>query len=82
MDENSQSYKLMARPNILFIMTDDHASKAISAYNKTLIHTPYIDRLANEGVIFKNAFVKYKHWTSDGLTFTIHFLTLVIQMGM
>jgi len=44
-------------PNILFIMSDDHASKAISAYPGALISTPHIDRLANEGMIFRNAFV-------------------------
>lgn len=45
------------RPNILFLMTDDHANKAISAYHTGLIETPNIDRLADEGVIFENAFV-------------------------
>ncbi|MFC2125088.1 sulfatase [Bacteroidota bacterium] len=45
------------RPNILFIMSDDHANKAISAYHEGLIKTPNIDRLAKEGIIFENAFV-------------------------
>ncbi|NHA05356.1 sulfatase [Mucilaginibacter sp. HC2] len=45
------------RPNIIFIMSDDHASAAISAYNKTLIHTPNLDRIGNEGIVFKNCFV-------------------------
>jgi arylsulfatase A-like enzyme len=45
------------RPNIIFIMTDDHAYQAISAYNDRLIETPQIDRLANEGMIFSNACV-------------------------
>ena len=44
-------------PNILFIMSDDHTSKAISAYSDELISTPNIDRLANEGMIFRNSFV-------------------------
>lgn len=45
------------RPNIVFIMADDHAANAISAYNQqTPVATPNIDRLANEGVLFKNAF--------------------------
>jgi len=43
--------------NILFIMSDDHAEKAISAYSKDLINTPNIDRIANEGILFKNSFV-------------------------
>ena len=45
------------RPNILFIMSDDHAYQAISAYDDKLIETPNIDRIANEGIIFNNACV-------------------------
>ena len=37
-------------PNIVFIMSDDHAAHAISAYGSRLIKTPNIDRLANEGM--------------------------------
>ncbi len=46
-----------ARPNILFIMSDDHALRAISAYGNSLIGTPNIDRIAKEGILFRNAFV-------------------------
>ncbi|MBD0405066.1 sulfatase [Flammeovirga sp. EKP202] len=45
------------RPNILFIMSDDHAYQAISAYSDKLIKTPNIDRIANEGMRFDNACV-------------------------
>ncbi len=45
------------RPNILFIMSDDHTQKAISAYGHNLIQTPHIDRLAKEGVLFRSSFV-------------------------
>jgi arylsulfatase A-like enzyme len=45
------------RPNILFIMSDDHAYQAISAYSKRLTSTPNIDRIANEGMLFTNACV-------------------------
>ncbi|MEM9673228.1 MAG: sulfatase [Bacteroidota bacterium] len=44
-------------PNILFIMSDDHAYQAISAYSDQLIQTPNIDRLAEEGMLFTNASV-------------------------
>ncbi len=44
-------------PNIVFIMSDDHASQAISAYGSKLIQTPNIDRLAKEGMKFENCFV-------------------------
>ena len=46
-----------SKPNILFIMSDDHAYQAISAYSDKLIHTPNIDRIADEGVLFTNACV-------------------------
>ena len=45
------------KPNILFIMSDDHAYQAISAYDDKLIQTPNIDRIANEGILFNNACV-------------------------
>ncbi|MDT7829032.1 sulfatase [Pricia sp. S334] len=45
------------RPNILFIMSDDHAYQAISAYDDRLLKTPNIDRLAKEGIRFTNASV-------------------------
>ncbi|MBL8167205.1 MAG: sulfatase [Acidobacteria bacterium] len=45
------------RPNIVFIMSDDHAAHAISAYGSKLIQTPHIDRLAKEGMKFENCFV-------------------------
>ena len=45
------------RPNILFIMSDDHSERAISAYGSSLIQTPNIDRIADEGVMFSESFV-------------------------
>ncbi|MFC0261621.1 sulfatase family protein [Fontibacter flavus] len=45
------------RPNIIFIMSDDHAYQAISAYDYRLIQTPNIDRIANMGMLFTNASV-------------------------
>ena len=44
-------------PNIVFIMSDDHAFQAISAYGHNLNHTPNIDRIAKEGAIFNRGFV-------------------------
>lgn len=45
------------RPNVVFIMTDDHAAHALSAYGSRLNKTPHLDRLAKEGMKFENAFV-------------------------
>jgi len=44
-------------PNIVFVFADDHASHAIGAYGSRLGDTPNIDRLAREGMLFRNAFV-------------------------
>jgi arylsulfatase A-like enzyme/lysophospholipase L1-like esterase len=44
------------RPNILFIFSDDHATRAISAYGSGINRTPNLDRLAQEGVLFRNSF--------------------------
>jgi len=47
------------RPNILFIMSDDHASNAIGAYGSHLagfVETPHLDRLAAEGARLRNCF--------------------------
>lgn len=44
------------RPNILFIFSDDHASHAIGAYGSQINQTPNIDRLAREGMMFRNCF--------------------------
>jgi arylsulfatase A-like enzyme len=46
-----------APPNILFIMSDDHASHAVSAYGSRINKTPHIDRIAREGMRFDNCFV-------------------------
>lgn len=44
------------RPNILFIMTDDHAAHAISAYGSKINKTPQMDRLAAQGMRFDRCF--------------------------
>ena len=51
-----------SRPNILFIMSDDHAWQAISAYGRPdgtrVNQTPSIDRIASEGMRFDRFFVE------------------------
>ena len=47
------------RPNIVFIFSDDHAPHAIGAYDgwlKSVNPTPNIDKLASQGMLFKNSF--------------------------
>jgi arylsulfatase A-like enzyme len=44
------------RPNILFIMSDDHAAHAIGAYGSKINRTPQIDRIGREGMRFDNCF--------------------------
>jgi arylsulfatase A-like enzyme len=44
-------------PNFIFIMADDHAAKAISAYGAGINHTPNLDRLASEGARLDHCYV-------------------------
>ncbi|WP_430971738.1 sulfatase family protein [Sunxiuqinia rutila] len=49
--------KTKTKPNIVYIMSDDHAYQAISAYGHGLNKTPNIDRIAEQGAIFTRGFV-------------------------
>ena len=44
------------RPNVVFVLTDDQRSKALSCMGHPSLKTPHIDRLAAEGALFKNHF--------------------------
>ena len=46
----------LPRPNILYIMTDDHAAHMVSNYGSRIASTPNLDRIGNEGLRFVNAF--------------------------
>src|SRR5256885_8861026 len=46
-----------ARPSILYIMADDHAAHAISAYGSKINKTPNIDRIGKEGMRFSQCLV-------------------------
>ena len=57
--KNNSKTNSQNRPNIIFILSDDHTTNAISAYGgiyKDIAPTPNIDRIANEGAILKNTF--------------------------
>ena len=45
------------KPNIVIIISDDHAFQSISAYGSKYIKTPNIDRIAKEGALMKKAYV-------------------------
>jgi len=45
-----------SRPNLLFILSDDHAAHAISAYGSRINRTPHIDRIAQGGMRFDSSF--------------------------
>ena len=58
-EKDSENTRSNQKPNIVFIMTDDHAAQAISAYGhpvSQLAPTPNIDRIANNGAKFLNNF--------------------------
>jgi len=54
---NEIESKIGKQPNIILIMTDDHAKNAVSCYGSKINQTPNIDRLAKEGLRFDNSFV-------------------------
>ena len=57
-DEKSNTNHVNERqPNIIFILTDDQRWDALGFAGNPIIKTPYMDKLANSGIYFKNAFV-------------------------
>ena len=57
--QKSSDLTSSSRPNIVFIMSDDHAVSAVSAYNDWLAKsapTPNIDRIAHEGMLMNKTF--------------------------
>jgi arylsulfatase A-like enzyme len=53
----SRASSVESPPNIVFILSDDHAYQAVGAYGSKLNATPNIDRLAREGMLFRNCWV-------------------------
>jgi choline-sulfatase len=45
-----------ARPNLLFLFSDQHAQRVAGCYGDRVAQTPNLDRLAAEGVAFDNAY--------------------------
>ena len=57
-----------AKPNILFIFTDDHAYQAVGAYESWLKEhcpTPHIDSLARDGMLFEQCYVTNSIWPHE-----------------
>ena len=48
--------KTETQPNLLVIMSDEHAPQFSGAWGHPLVRTPHLDRLASEGVLFENAY--------------------------
>eukprot|EP00928_Gymnodinium_smaydae_P036493 TRINITY_DN254_c0_g1_i1.p1 TRINITY_DN254_c0_g1~~TRINITY_DN254_c0_g1_i1.p1 ORF type:complete len:516 (-),score=58.15 TRINITY_DN254_c0_g1_i1:74-1621(-) len=53
---NSIQFHNVERPNLLFIMTDQQRFDAMSSAGNTVLKTPNMDRIAHEGVTFRNAY--------------------------
>jgi arylsulfatase A-like enzyme len=53
---SAQNGPAARRPNILFLLTDDQRSDTIRALGNRVIQTPNLDRLANAGLVFNNAY--------------------------
>ena len=46
----------MSGSNVIVFMSDEHTCSVMGAYGNNLVHTPTLDRLANSGVRFDNAY--------------------------
>ena len=44
------------RPNLLYIHSDQHNPRVTGCYGDPLVRTPYLDGLADQGVVFENAY--------------------------
>ena len=53
---HSQTRDAATRPNILFILADDHRREAMGCMGNRIIQTPHLDRLAQDGVLFESHF--------------------------
>jgi len=53
----SKSQAVNQKPNIIFILTDDQRWDALGQAGNDIIQTPNMDRLAQQGIYFRNAFV-------------------------
>ena len=56
-NETEPFSRQVERPNIIVILTDDQRFDALGAMGNQIIKTPHMDKLASEGILFKNAFV-------------------------
>lgn len=56
---STKSFAQEKKPNVLFIISDDLTTTALGAYGNELAHTPNIDKLASEGVVFNRAYTQY-----------------------
>src|SRR5688500_1191252 len=45
------------KPNIIFLLTDDHRWDALGIMGNKIIQTPHLDRLSKKGIYFRNAYV-------------------------
>ncbi|MEM7698926.1 MAG: sulfatase-like hydrolase/transferase [Verrucomicrobiota bacterium] len=57
------------RPNLIFILTDDHRQSDLGCYGNDIVKTPNIDRLATEGVLFENASITSAICTPSRITY-------------
>ena len=53
----SRAVRPSPKPNILFILTDDHRWDCLGAMGHPFLETPNMDRIVHEGLLFENAFV-------------------------
>ncbi|HRH98262.1 MAG TPA: sulfatase-like hydrolase/transferase, partial [Prosthecobacter sp.] len=50
------SFAAEQRPNILFVLSDDHSYPFLGCYGRKEMKTPSLDRIAAEGMMFRRMF--------------------------
>lgn len=58
-----------SRPNLLIIMSDEHAPQFSGTYGHPIVQTPHMDRMAAEGVLFENAYCNTPLCTPSRMSF-------------
>ena len=56
-------------PNVLLIMSDQHHADVMGCSGDHVVQTPNLDRLANQGVRFSNAYCSYPLCGPSGMSF-------------
>ncbi len=67
----SHLFAAAERPNIIFLLTDDHRRDDLGCYGNSVVETPHLDAMAAEGVLFENASITSAICTPSRITYLL-----------